>query len=473
LSEKDTQRKVPAEVSHTSGLTRAFHTRPDVLVAGAGPGGCVAALAFAARGAAVQILDPLAGPHHGLSGEWLQPAGVSALRRLGVGLPDGKFSFNRGFIVHPGDGGAPIELPYPSGMAVSMRHSVLTDVLRTAVEDHASITLTRGRVIGGRPAAGELHTTCGTLYPDVVVGADGRSSAVRRALRADHPASVPLSRTAGFLLPGAELPKEGYGHVFLGGLGPILVYRVAPDALRMTVDVPLGAPHPPEVFRYLQRGYADVLPPPLREGFLDQLHPHNVQWAANRFLRRTDYGYGRCALVGDAVGYSHPLAALGMALAILDGECLGRSTSSAVYARERTAQSWSAERLGAAIHRVVTEEDAASRTLRQALFRLWRCDPDERDRTLAMLSMTDARRRSFAACVAHLAWEALGLNEEGSSLGKKPVTTSRRLAPLASWLFCLAGPYAGASSLNRQSPVFDRPAERVDRPRSQKILVSE
>jgi len=444
VSEKDTHGRAPAEAaSLTSGLTCASRTGPDVLVAGAGPGGCVAALAFAARGAAVQILDPLSGPRPGLSGEWLQPAGVSALRRLGVELPDGRFSFNRGFIVHPGDGGAPIELHYPSGMAVSMRHSVLTDVLRTAVEDHASITVTPGRVIGGRPAAGELHTSCGTLYTGVAVGADGRSSAVRRALRADRPASVPLSHTAGFLLPGAELPKEGYGHVFLGGAGPVLVYRVAPDALRMCVDVPLGAPNPSKVFRYLHRGYAHVLPPPLREGFLGQLHPHNVQWAANRFLRRTDYGHGRCALVGDAVGYSHPLAALGMALAILDGECLGHSTSLAVYARERTTQSWAAERLGAAIHRVVTEDDAASRTLRQALFRLWRCDPDERDRTMALLSMTDARRRSFMACVAHIAREASGLHVEGTYPRRRPVTTSRSLVPLASWLLCLSGPYAG------------------------------
>ena len=50
-----------------------------------------------------------------------------------------------------------------------------------------------------------------------------------------------LSRMAGLELKGADLPVQGFGHVFLGGPGPILAYRIGPESVRLCLDVPLTA----------------------------------------------------------------------------------------------------------------------------------------------------------------------------------------------------------------------------------------
>ena len=43
----------------------------------------------------------------------------------------------------------------------------------------------------------------------------------------------------GTALSEASLPFEGFGHVVLGGSGPVLIYRLAADCVRVIADVPL------------------------------------------------------------------------------------------------------------------------------------------------------------------------------------------------------------------------------------------
>ena len=50
---------------------------------------------------------------------------------------------------------------------------------------------------------------------------------------------TPCSRMLGTALSEASLPFEGFGHVVLGGSGPVLIYRLAADCVRVIVDVPL------------------------------------------------------------------------------------------------------------------------------------------------------------------------------------------------------------------------------------------
>ncbi|MER5890851.1 FAD-dependent monooxygenase [Streptomyces sp. NPDC001941] len=426
----------------------------DVLVAGAGPGGCAAALGFARRGARVRLLEPPPGPHERLAGEWLHPGGVAALRRLGVPLDDPRFCTNRGFVVHPGPGEPAIALPFGEGAAVSVSHSVLTRVLRECAAQ-ANVAFVESRVVGGRPSHGEVETPSGPLRAQVIVGADGRGSSVRSALRGRHAPSVALSHTAGVLLTGAELPREGFGHLFLGGPGPVLAYRVGVDAVRVCVDVPRGAGAPGSALDYLRHSCAPVLPAALRAHFLARLSPYDVQWAANRFQRRADYGSGRCALVGDAVGHTHPLTAVGMSLALLDGECLGRSASLRAYVRERTARTWSVEHLAAGLHRVLTGQDEASRALRRGLLHLWRHQPQERARSLALLGMTDTRRRSFLACTAAVAGSAATTHMGSLRTPRPGPSPARLLGPLLSWLGWLMGPSVGVPPpLSAASPVI-------------------
>ncbi|MGW0707518.1 FAD-dependent oxidoreductase [Streptomyces sp. NPDC002643] len=419
----------------------------DVLIAGAGPAGCATALALAGSGAEVELVDPVAEPGHALSGEWLHPAGVLALGRLGIPLRGAEFTRNHGFVLHPDDEGPPIPCPYPEGTAVSMHHHTLVGRLRQAVRETPGMTLRQGdRVVATSPE-GRVRTGCGEFRARYVIGADGRASAVRRSLLPGEPSPRLLSRTAGLLLPDASLPREGYGHVFLGGPGPVLAYRLSPALIRLCADVPLSAPGATGIRGYLHQGYAHVLPAGLRGPFLGALADGRIQWAGAKFRRRVFYGRHRCALVGDAVGHGHPLAALGMALGILDAECLARCLTDdrtlASYTGERSRRSWAGERLAAAMHRTLTGQDDPSVLLRRAAFDLWRRDIRERHRVLGLLGIQDTRRDTFALLVARLVVNALDHVTREAVVSHDIADTTRRLAGLADWLLWLGGPSVG------------------------------
>src|SRR5262249_19248584 len=179
-------------------------TPVGILVAGAGLEGCATALSLAQMGGQVTLVEPRRSPDRGLSGEWLHSAGVTSLRRLGVRLDGADFIENHGFVLHPGRGGAAMTLPYPQGAAVTMRHDVLVDRLRQAAAWPPGIALLCGeRVIEATPN-GSVVTTAGTFQADLLVGADGRASRVRRVLRPGEPPAATLSTTAGFELTGAR-----------------------------------------------------------------------------------------------------------------------------------------------------------------------------------------------------------------------------------------------------------------------------
>src|SRR5690606_17803410 len=154
-----------------------------------------------------------------------------------------------------------------------------------------------------------------------VIGADGRGSVVRASLGLPAETFTP-SRMAGVLLRGATLPHEGFGHVFLGGPGPILAYRIGEDEVRLCIDVPQSAFERGDRTGLLRDAYTQALPEMLHEAFHHALEANQVQWAANQVRPRLDYGTARRALIGDAVGHYHPLTALGMSLGFIDAVTL-------------------------------------------------------------------------------------------------------------------------------------------------------
>ncbi|MEU8975506.1 hypothetical protein AB0D11_40920 [Streptomyces monashensis] len=75
------------------------------------------------------------------------------------------------------------------------------------------------------------------------------------------------------------------------------------------------------------------------DGPAHDLRFSGLTFTQTTWMQATD-GRQRCALVGDAAGYGHPLAALGMTAAILDGECAAHQSEADAYAAEREARSW-------------------------------------------------------------------------------------------------------------------------------------
>ncbi|WP_199550057.1 NAD(P)/FAD-dependent oxidoreductase [Streptomyces sp. N35] len=416
---------------------------PDVLVAGAGPGGCVSALQFAARGAQVELIDPGGPDERRFSGEWIHPGGVHTLRAAGLPLDGPQFMRNHGFIVHTTDGDQPITLTHPDATAISMPHHVLTEFLHHATQDHPGITaLTGHRVLSATPT-GEAQTTNGHYRARLVIGADGRTSAVRRALRPHEAHPIRLSHTAGLLLQGADLPTEEYGHIFLGGPGPVLAYRLTPDLLRVTFDIPHPPPPARAAARYVGHRYLPFLPRALRTALRTWLATgRRFQWAVNSFRPRTFYGQGRVALIGDALGHNHPLAAHGMTMAVMDAERLAHSPKLAHYATQ-SAITWTPEHVAAVLCRLFIAPDTTSQVLRDSLFTDWRTHPERARQAIQLLGVLDTRRTPVATTFLHT---ALGTLRIAGPSGTPPSRWPASLKELLSWSAWLSSPHPPAQA---------------------------
>jgi squalene monooxygenase len=380
--------------------------RPDVAVVGAGPAGYATALAFTDAGAETMLFESVAPATRRLAGEWLHPAGVQALERLGVDLSAVRHCRLGGFIVHPEDGSTPITLPYPEGgYGISCHHGSLVQGLRAALVKRPGAALVpRARILditGSRLVYASGPGSAVACRPSGwLVGAEGKASPVRRSLGIPSQLTC-LSHMAGLLLEDAELPEEDYGHILMGGPGPILMYRISPAAIRACIDVPRRGFTPGRAREYLWQAYAPWFPASMRTAFAAALERGELTWAATQFRPRDHYGRGRVALVGDAVGCFHPLTAVGMTLAMTDGESLSRARDIRAYARERTKATQVAEMLSMALYRTFTHHDAATTALRYAVYDMWRRSARERERTMSLLAAEETGICQFGTAFLH------------------------------------------------------------------------
>ena len=323
----------------------------DVVVAGAGPAGSVAALVLARGGARVGLVDKAAFPRDKACGDLVGPRGVGLLDELGVSVPDAGQGAD---LLVVGPSGHRSRLPafpgraYP-GHGVVIPRVVLDDALRTAAIEAGAQPI-RARVSGlDRPPGGPVRaliTSDGQrLAADAFVGADGALSPVARlagmldpgtalwgfAIRAYVPAEVPLPLLVlldqapwriypgyGWLFPGAD----GQANVGIGvGLGTRRRQaRLRDDLAR---------------FATLLRTSGDLAPEA-------RIGPVTGGW-----LRMGGTGTppaaGNVLLAGDAAGLINPLQGEGigpgMVSARLAAECLlaGPGQAAAAYTEAMTA----------------------------------------------------------------------------------------------------------------------------------------
>jgi 2-polyprenyl-6-methoxyphenol hydroxylase-like FAD-dependent oxidoreductase len=133
---------------------------PDVAVVGAGPVGCVTALACAQRGARVLLLEAQAQATNRMAGEWLHPRGVGVLQRLGIERLEAVADHapGKGFVVFSEPEGPPIVLDYPEGQrGWTCEHRLLVATLRQAAAAHPYIRFLSGARRGDRRPTAALH----------------------------------------------------------------------------------------------------------------------------------------------------------------------------------------------------------------------------------------------------------------------------------------------------------------------------
>jgi 2-polyprenyl-6-methoxyphenol hydroxylase-like FAD-dependent oxidoreductase len=231
-----------------------------------------------------------------------------------------------------------------------------------------------------------------SLRAERIIGADGRGSKVRAALGGPTE-SEQLSFMAGLELEDAPLPFEGLGHVFLGGPGPALLYRIDERRVRACLDVPVRCPTSARRSEAVYEAFRDALPAQL-EPSLRRAVAKPFAWAATGVRSRTFFGRGNAWLAGDAIGHVHPLSGVGLTLGVMDAEAAARTTSLEEYRRERDAHV--AEMLASVLYLAFSRTDPSALRIRNGVLRLLRSSAAERSRTMRLLMSEDRASTSFA-----------------------------------------------------------------------------
>lgn len=308
----------PADPARDPARDRVRDPVWDLVVVGAGPAGSAAALgALTARpGARVLLLDRERFPRDKSCGDGVAPHALDVLAALGVdtaALVDGSAPVSR------------LDLGRPQGPRVVGEMARPAHVVPREVLDHrlAQAAAQRGAVLRRHrvrvlEAGGTGVLLDGALRARVVVGADGASSAVRRAL-------------------GVASPRPGRTALAIRGYAPAL-----PDLARSQVIRFAPTRWPAYAWSFpigdgrANVGYGEVLhagAPPSRRTLLarlEELLPGTAEgargWRAHHLplstgrVRQPD---GRVLLVGDAASLVNPMTGEGIYYAVRSGALAG------------------------------------------------------------------------------------------------------------------------------------------------------
>src|SRR5262249_33205435 len=199
---------------------------------------------------------------------------------------------------------------------------------------------------------------------------------------------------------GAEsLPRRDYGHVFLGGGTPILLYPIAADEARILFDIPYDSGRRPDATDCLPMAAA-AFPPALRRAVEDAIAAQPRMTVLTHASAADRSVAGRIALVGDAGGSCHPLTASGMTMCINDALLLRRALSErpdrlpealALYQRRRRWPQATRLALAEALRDAFGGTSPELRVVQNGILAYWRDNAAGRAATLALLSTADGR----------------------------------------------------------------------------------
>jgi flavin-dependent dehydrogenase len=299
----------------------------DVLIAGAGPAGAIAARALALRGARVLVVDRETFPRDKLCGDTLNPGAIKLL--AGAGLTGGALSKGLPIAGMRVTGpAASVVAPYRAGeRGVSLLRRdldlwLIEQAVAAGARFEAGLTAESALMVGDgddtavrglvlRDAAGGV-----TRMPaSVTIAADGRRSAIARSVGLSSQPASPRRWAYGvyFELTSGDEPAEVIGemHVRPGWYAGVI--RVPGDRVNVcvVVDRPQAGQQPLNLIRSflardpeLKRRFAD-LPP---TGPVSILGPLAVD--AGRA------GVPGLFLAGDAAGFVDPMTGDGLNLAM-------------------------------------------------------------------------------------------------------------------------------------------------------------
>jgi len=309
-----------------------------IAIVGGGIAGASLAIALGRAGRAVELFDAQTFPRDKPCGEGLMPAGVSALRRLGIPDGAGGAPFH-GVRYHVGSRVAVGQFP-PSeahgNCGRAQRRLVLDRCLfeRAAatpgVTAHPGVAVDGPVIENGRVTGIQLNGA--VQRTALVVAADGAHSRFRHRLGLNVP--VPRTRVGArrhYRLAGRPAPP--WVDIFLGPAHEFYVTPLPGDevlvALLAEADA-IASPLEPLFDRWR------LAPPALRELLVGAEPVSPLQATPLAATARAGFVPG-AVLLGDAAGFIDPITGGGMAQALVTSERLARFI---VERGEQQADAW-------------------------------------------------------------------------------------------------------------------------------------
>ncbi|HVJ26831.1 MAG TPA: NAD(P)/FAD-dependent oxidoreductase [Vicinamibacterales bacterium] len=207
----------------------------DVVIAGAGPAGSIAALVLARAGVKVALLDRARFPRPKLCGDSINPGALAVLRHLGISHVTAGGLLLDGMLVS-GEGGVRVTGLYGGGRTgIALSREVLDLRLLEAAAQAGAVVedniVVQGAALSddGRMTIGVLTAAPGGVAVQrparVTIAADGRQSRLARGLRLSHTPRKPRRWAVGSVFSGVTgLSSLGEMHVRRGrylGIAPL------------------------------------------------------------------------------------------------------------------------------------------------------------------------------------------------------------------------------------------------------------
>ncbi len=270
-----------------------------VCVVGAGPAGLATAIALRREACEVTVIDSAVPPVDKACGEGLLPDSEAVFRELGIEIPhDAGFAF-RG--IRFADERSTVSADFPQGFAKGLRRTALHEILsRHAKSVGVSLAWNAKHV---RLVDGGISTHDGLLKADLVIGADGQNSRIRRQAGLD--AVKREKRRYGFRRHYRIAPWSSYMEFYWGAASQIYVTPVAQDEI--CVAVLSQDPH-----LRLERALRDFPEVSRRLTDVEPVSPEMGGMSVSRSLRRVQRG--NVLLVGDASGSVDAITGEGICL---------------------------------------------------------------------------------------------------------------------------------------------------------------
>ncbi|MGW8777331.1 FAD-dependent oxidoreductase [Streptomyces sp. NPDC055796] len=328
---------------------------PDVAIVGAGPAGLLLGLLLGRRGRRVLLIEregapELGGPGNGIC-PILQPATLGVLGGLGL-LPDlikGTTPVTHGEVVAGATvvaGYAYAELPgAPVDFALPTSIVQLRDVLTEAVRAAPGVEIVYGATVHGLTAREGADGTRGllletaegkrTLHPSLIVGCDGKRSAVREMAGI---ASEVTEFRRGYLELRVPMPDfwGGVMRAYFTADGYMLGTPIADDQLLFVwiTDEETAGRAADGPLEELVEKYASGIP-----DAADWIRAHTrdrsqVREFPHHIVRPERWVDGNVLLVGDSAHGVHVYGGQGLNLSLQDAACLADAVDEALTSQD-------------------------------------------------------------------------------------------------------------------------------------------